>query len=197
MVRRFVLNRTSESLLRRVRNPADSRSWREFSLLYSPLLTRYARARGLARTDAEDIAQECMRILVKRLPGFEYCRKKGRFSSWLRTVANNEVNRMLSKRRPSRASTSVLRSLRQQERGELAVWEGIWLRDHLRFCLASVRDELAQKTFEAFRLVVLDERPVAEVCTSLDMNRNQVYLAKSRVLRRLKERMLELIGFDV
>jgi len=138
-----------------------------------------------------------MRILARRLPSFEYSRKKGRFSGWLRTVANHEVNRLLRRRRPGHADTSVLRSVRVKGRDESTAWETIWLREHLRYCLSAVREEIAPTTFEAFRRAALEEQPVPDVCATLGLNRNQVYLAKSRVLRRLKEKMTELVGFEV
>ena len=190
------MNTTNESLLRRVRDPKDARSWREFATLYGPVLKRYARARGLRQVDAEDVAQEVMSILVKRLPSFEYCRRKGRFSGWLRKVANNQVNKMLSKPRPGLVRSSIMESLRQSEAEATDLWERIWLRQHLSYCLVAVREEFAPNTFDAFRRVVLDEWPVPKVCAALGMNRNQVYLAKSRVLRRVKERMVDLVGFE-
>lgn len=190
-----LLDTTNESLLVRVRNTRDSQSWREFDALYRPVLKRYARARGLKSPDAEDLAQECMRTLVKRLPTFEYCRRKGRFSSWLHTVANNQINKLLSRRRLGRADTSVLKALAQPE-DELVLWERVWLREHLKFCLRAVGDEFAPKTMQAFERTVLDDIPVERVCETLGMNRNQVYLARSRVLRKLKEKMSELIGLE-
>ena len=195
--RMYSVDATNQSLLRRVRNPKDSGAWREFVGLYRPILVYYARVRRLTPADAEDVAQASLKVLVDRMPRFEYCRQKGRFSNWLRGIAENQIRKLLSQRRMSQANTSVLRHVRQTEDSELALWERIWLRDHFRYCLAAIQGEFAATTFEAFERSVLNEWPVNKVCATLKMNRNQVYLAKSRVLRRLREKMTDLIGYEV
>ena len=191
------MDTTNQSLLRRVKNPRDSTAWREFVGLYRPILVSYGRAWGLKHADAEDVAQSCLETLVRRMPRFEYCREKGRFSNWLRGLANNLVKKHLSKRRMPRASTSVLGAAVKADNERLELWERIWFRDHLRYCLAAVRKEFAASTFKAFERSVLDEWPVKKVCDKLHLNRNQVYLARSRVLRRLRERMIDYVGYEV
>ena len=66
----------------------------------------------------------------------------------------------------------------------------------MRGCLKLARPDFAHKTFEAFERSFLKEEPIASVCRSLDVNRNQVYLARNRVLRRIKELVLEQIGYE-
>ncbi len=80
---------------------------------------------------------------------------------------------------------------------DVATWEKIFFREHLKHCLAAIRDEFNNKTLEAFKRYFLNEQPAAKVCVALDMSINSVYLAKFRVLRRLKERMTELVGYEV
>jgi len=185
---------TSESLLKRVRDGGDAASWREFNALYSPLLVRYARCRGLRRSDAQDIAQECMGILVKVMPQFDYDRRRGRFKSYLRTLANNAIANRFRRRRPRLARTGELTGMANDDPTAQAAWETAWRREHLAYCLKRVETRFSSETLEAFRQHVLNERPVAEVCASLNMTANQVYLAKSRVTRRLRIEMEALVG---
>ena len=194
--RRRLVDKTRKSLLERVKNKDDSAAWREFFGLYSPLLMRYARARGLSRADSEDATQECMQILVKSLPEFEYDRKAGKFRNWLGKIINNKINRMLSKRRPGRLGTTAMDHL-PDTADQDTTWERLWQREHLKYCLGSVKGEVAPTTYQAFKLSVLDDKPVSEVCAMLGVNRNQVYLARARVLNRLKGKMKDLVGYKV
>ena len=54
-------------------------------------------------------------------------------------------------------------------------------------CLEQARRELDPNVFEAFELYALSEIPVDDVAQRLRMSRNAVYIAKSRVLSRLRE----------
>lgn len=188
------MDTTRASLIGRVRDPKDTGAWREFFALYYPLLKKYARSRGLSREEAEDVAQMCMVTLSRRMPTFVYSRKKGRFRDYLRRIANNAVNKLLAKPRMQRAHTSVMKALPDKGVDNTALWERLWLRRHLAYCMRRVRGGFHTKTFEAFKLVVLDGWPVTKVCAALGMNSNQVYLSKMRVLRRIRKEMVALIG---
>ena len=73
---------TRSSLLLRIRRADDSVAWLEFDRLYRPLMFRYARARGVAHDDAEDIVQQCMAAITRNISQFAYCREKGGFRAW-------------------------------------------------------------------------------------------------------------------
>lgn len=90
---------THPSLLQRVKDPKDGKSWREFFGIYEPLLCQYARRRGLDREMAEEVAQQCMASLVEKMPGFEYSRERGGFKLWLQRVANNKINDYFKKKK--------------------------------------------------------------------------------------------------
>src|SRR5688500_8942043 len=80
---------TSVSLLERVRDPADAPSWARFCALYSPLLLHWLRVAGLQDHDADDVLQEALGVLARRLPEFRYDPAEGRFRGWLRGVVAN------------------------------------------------------------------------------------------------------------
>ena len=81
---------TSLSLLRRVRNPLDEAAWGRLVDLYAPFLHAWGRNAGLSDSDAADLVQEVLRVLVKKLPEFEYDPSKS-FRSWLKTVTVNRA----------------------------------------------------------------------------------------------------------
>ena len=94
------MDKTSESLLARVKDLRDTESWRRFVEIYEPLLYRYARLRGLSREDASEVKQECLTRLVEVMPHFEYLRERGKFKTWLYRLANNKIRDMFKRRRP-------------------------------------------------------------------------------------------------
>jgi len=185
---------TDQSLLRRVRNRNDSAAWREFFALYQPMLVRYARMRGLSQADAEDVAQNCMHALSKNLRSFDYSRSRGRFKSFVWTLANNAIANMFRRRRPRVARTSELAKIKQPDEASREAWDQTWLREHLRCCLRQVETRFAKHTIAAFKLYAIQQRPIEEVCRQLDLSPNQVHQAKSRVTQRLRAEMRRLIG---
>ena len=85
----LVMHTTSVSLLIRLRQPCDQDAWSRFVELYTPLIFYWGRRAGLTATDAGDLVQDVLVVLVRRLPTFEYdCGKS--FRGWLRTVTLNK-----------------------------------------------------------------------------------------------------------
>lgn len=187
---------TRPSLLQRIRDPGDGRSWREFSTIYRPLLYRYARARRLDRESAEEVTQQCMAILAEKMPAFEYARGKGGFKSWLCRLANNRITDLFRRKKLPLARSADLRRPQQRELSPEELWEREWERRHLKYCLELIRDEVAPITYQAFEYHVLADWPVKKVTETLNVSAAQVYAAKSRITRRLRKTMRELLGDD-
>lgn len=182
-------SRTHASLLIRVRDAADAAAWSEFHGLYAPLLYDYARSRGLNHEDAEDVRSECYQALVRQLREFEYDRTKGSFKSWLRTMVSRRVIDRLRKRRERRADTDMLREIPVAPQSDDEAWEIEWKRQHLRYCVDLVRPMVSVQIWQAFKMLAEDGDSVDAVCKSLSMNASQVYKAKARMLKLIRERM--------
>ena len=180
---------TRRSLLSRIKNPDDALSWEEFDRLYRPLLLQYALARGLNRDESEEIAQQCMMAISSGIQKFQ---RRVSFRGWLRRMIDNKVADQLRKHREGAARTVDLDREQTREDSPVLVWERQWNRTHLLYCLSQVRGEIAPITYQAFEMYVLREMPVKDICEKLDMTANQVYVAKSRVMARLKEQWAEL-----
>lgn len=190
------MDTTRVSLLQRVRDRSDAVAWEEFVRLYRPILLRYARARGLNPSDAEDIAQSCLATITEKIASFEYDPTRGRFRGWLRMMVNRRVLNMLQKRRERSADSEAFLQPQQREPAPEEVWNKIWLEEHLKYCLDQIRPQVEHKTFEAFRRAALEHEPIEQVCHALKMNAGQVYVARSRVTKRLREAMQALLGDD-
>jgi RNA polymerase sigma-70 factor (ECF subfamily) len=186
---------TRATLLLRIRDRTDSMSWKEFHERYGELLFRYARRLGASAVDAEDVVQEVEMALLKALDGFEYDASKGRFRSYLRTA----VVRALSRRAQKNARAGdVIDPVNfdfiaaREEAGQDERWEREWRMHRLRWALREVAGEFEEVTLNAFRVHVLAGKPPKETAESLSISVDSVYQAKSRVLKRVKQRLDEL-----
>ena len=186
------LESTSATLLERVRDRRDDAAWREFFKLYHPLILRYACGRGLGRVEAEEIAQACMETLSEKMPRFRYSRAQGRFKNYPRTAVDNHIKNARRARRPVSASATELERLPSKNWTD--DWERVWLRQHLLHCLERMGTQASDHTVRAFCLYCLEGWPVERVSAKLNLTANQVYLAKTRMIRRLRAAASMLIG---
>lgn len=186
------LRKTRASLLIRVRNPADTQAWTEFHALYSPLLYQYARARGLGEQDAEDVRSACYEVLIRQLPHFNYDQQKGGFKAWLRVLAERRVYDLLRKRKDVLATPEKLAAIPDNGPETAQLWETHWEEQQLRYAMRKAKDLVTAETYEVFRQLVEEHRTVPQVCQALNLNANQVYKAKARVLTQIRE-IIELL----
>ncbi len=184
---------TSASLLNRLQEPEDQRAWEQFVELYAPLIFHWGRRHGLSETDAADLVQEVMTVLVVKLPEFQYDPNK-RFRSWLRTVTLNTA-RTMHRRRPSRALASLSRLAQQPEAAPPDdLFEEQEYRSFLiQRALELMRRHFQETTWRACWEHVVHGRPAAEVARELGLSTNAVYIAKYRVLRRLRQELEGLL----
>ena len=188
-------NTTHLTFLLRLRDRSDKFSWPEFHERYGQLLYRYARGRGASHADAEDVVQEVEMYLFKAIEGFEYDARKGRFRAYLRSA----VVHALARRADKQAKQPMVLDPRNfdylaghQEASMDARWEREWQLHRLRWAMHAVQDSCEPVTLQAFEMHVLAGKSVDETAEALGLSAASVYQAKSRVLRRLKERLSEL-----
>lgn len=193
-VHRFVsfMKTTRASLLIRIRNTRDTKAWSEFYDLYAPLLYKYARARGLNHADAEDVQSTCYESIVKQILHFDYQKEKGGFKAWLKTLVNRRVIDLLRKKREHQADSQEIAVVQDDSPSVNQMWEEHWRKQHLRYCFRMAESQVSSVQYEAFRLLVEEDMSVASVCEKLNLNANQVYKAKSSVLKFVREMMLEV-----
>lgn len=183
------MNTTNSSLLIRIRDIDDDQAWSEFYSLYAELIFRYALARGLQHSDAEDVRSECYEAAVKQIPQFEFDRKKGGFKGWLKTIVNRRVVDLHRRRRALHLDSRELAQMSDPAPDIEELWEAEWKRQHLRHCVERASLVVSKKTAEVFRLLVEDGFSVNQICLQLDLTANQVYKAKSKMLAKVREIM--------
>jgi RNA polymerase sigma factor (sigma-70 family) len=184
---------TRVTLLARLRDGKDADSWREFVALYAPVVYGFARKRGLQDADAADLMQDVLRSVAAHMPQLEYDRAKGTFRGWLYTITRNKVYNFLNsqRRRPRGTGDSAAQQRLEQEPSRDGEPDADWEREYQKRladqAMERVRGEFQPTTWQAFWKTAVDGRGAQQVAAELKMSPGAVYVAKSRVLSRLRE----------
>jgi len=183
---------TRPSLLVRIRDPQNGWAWSQFVAIYSPLVYRFARRNGLQETDAADVTQEVFCAVARAIRQFDYDRQKGSFRGWLIAVARSKVQNLLSRRQAKNQGVGGTEALKFIERQPSGDDEDAFVEREHRRCLfdwavGQIRDSFQESTWQAFWQTSVDGKSTQEVADSLGMTVGAVYIARSRVLAKLKE----------
>ena len=182
--------RTTTRLLDALHDTRNEPAWAHLDARYRPVIIGLARRLGLNTTEAEEVAQQALAEFVRAYREGRYDRGKGRLSSWILGIAHHTILHFL---RASRSAEPVVSDV-ADERALRTIWTDERDRAILVRALAMLRDEdaLDDRTLLAFDLVALRGVPVAEAAAQSQMSTNQVYVAKSRVVKRLRALVEEL-----
>jgi RNA polymerase sigma factor (sigma-70 family) len=189
---------TQPSLLLRIRDAQDRRAWSQFVDIYAPLVYGFARKRGLQDADAADLTQEVLRAVAASAHRLEYDPQKGSFRGWLFTVTRNKVHNFLTGRRrynQGTGGTSAQDMLEAQpEKEEIAAksWELEYEQRLFAWAAEQVRGSFQDSTWQAFWQTAVEGRNAKTVAEELRMSVGAVYIAKSRVLARLRQQIQTL-----
>ncbi len=183
------MHTTSTSLLHRLRDVANAEPWDRFVRLYTPLLFYWARRLGLQDNDAADHVQDVLVVLVRKLPEFQYVPGRS-FRGWMRTVFMNKW-----RDRPHRPPNSPLDSDVQPQAppDDDALEEREYRLYIIGRALRLMMDDFEPASWQACWETVVCGRPAAAVAAELGITVNAVYLAKARVLGRLREDLAGLL----
>ncbi len=183
---------TRPSLLVCIRDPHNGWAWSQFVAIYSPLVYRFARRHGLQETDAADVTQEVFCAVARGIRQFDYDPQKGSFHGWLITVARSKLRNFLGKQQAKNqgiGGTEALKLIEQQPSGDDE--DAFVEREHRRclfdWAVGQIRSDFQEPTWQAFWQTSVEGRNAKEVADSLGITVGAVYIARSRVLARLKE----------
>jgi RNA polymerase sigma-70 factor (ECF subfamily) len=189
-------NPTSSSLLRRVQ-ANDQVAWQRLVSLYSPLVYRWCRQAGLQAADAADVGQEVFRAVARKVQDFRRDRADDTFQGWLRVITRNKLHDFARRLRPE--SQAVGGQDLQQLPGAASSTpdfaENLAEDTRLLFqrALELMQTEFEPRSWQSFWRVTVEDQPPEDVARDLGTTVNAVYLAKSRVLRRLREEFADLL----
>jgi RNA polymerase sigma factor (sigma-70 family) len=189
---------TQPSLLVRIRDAQDRLAWNQFVEIYAPLVYGFARKHGLQDADAADLTQEVLRAVAGAASRLEYDPERGSFRGWLFTVVRNKLRTFLARRKrqaQGTGNTDAQAMLEQQPSREEDQAEG-WERDYegrlFAWAAERVRTDFEDKTWQAFWRTAVDGQSPQETAAALGMTVGAVYIARSRVLARLKQEIRQV-----
>jgi len=184
-----MLTRTTTAMLEALLDPADDEVWRDFDHRYRPILVAFARRLGLPAEDAADAAQETLTRFVRSYRDGKYDRDRGRLRSWIIGIARHCVYDIHQRRAtdPKRGMSAI--SELPDESTINAMWDEECEHEILRQGISELRQQTRTEegTIRAFEMLAFDDRTPAEVAEELSISVNDVYLAKHRCLKRLRE----------
>ncbi len=182
------MSKTPASLLDRLRRPAQPEASARFVELYTPLLYYWARRAGLASPEAADLVQDVFVVLLQKLPEFTYDRHKS-FRAWLRTVTLNKWRENHRRDGAVERAAEVLPSDLAAPDNTVDLDEAEYRQRLVSRVLQVMRADFQPATWKAFWECVACDRPAADVAGDLGLTVKAVYLAKARVLRRLRQEL--------
>jgi RNA polymerase sigma factor (sigma-70 family) len=191
---------TRASLLLRLRDTHDLPAWEQFVGLYAPLVYGFARRKGLQDADAADLAQDVMTSVAQQMRQWQYNPERGSFRGWLFTIARNRLmnwQASAARRMDGTGGDDNLKAVQTcpESLPDTDDWDAEYALRIFHWAASVVRPQVAEQTWQAFELTAIDGLNGTEVAASLNMSTGAVYLARSRVMSRLKQ-VVERIGDD-
>jgi RNA polymerase sigma-70 factor (ECF subfamily) len=191
---------TRYSLLLRIADPRNQAAWAEFVAIYEPLIYRLARRKGLQDADARDLCQDVFRAVAKAARRWVPDPARGSFRGWLYRIARNLLLNFIrhERRHPHGTGDSdVARLIDVQfaaadEPSRRA--EEQYRRELFQLAAQAIEPEFTRSTWLAFWRTAVEAGEVAAVARELGLSPGAVYIAKSRVLARLRRRVEEMEG---
>ncbi len=194
---------TRWSLIGRLKDMGDDASWQTFFDSYWRLIFATAVRSGLTESEAQEVVQETVISVAKRIPGFELGPASGSFKGWLLTITRRRIVDALRRRPPAERmlqrglnpheDTTTIQRLPDTAAPTMdEVWEQEWQRQLLEAALERVKGTTSSRQFQIFHLAVIRELPVREVCAALKVGAAQVYLAKFRITALVRKEVARL-----
>lgn len=189
----------STTLLEQVRAERPE-AWERLVDIYSPLIYRWCRQAGVAEQDAGDLLQEVFSAVMRHLPRFRRTGPTDSFTAWLSIITRNEIRGFYRRRRgraEARGGTTAYLAMSaiaeepaiSEESIQADATAAMLLRQRV---LEMIRVEFRESTWQAFLRTAVDRQTAAHVAEDLGISVAAVYMAKSRVLRRLRDALAEL-----
>ena len=185
---------TNTVMLDGLRDAGNRSVWGQFVGRYQPMILKYARRFGLTAADAEDAAQQAIIAFCTAYQEGKYDRDKGRLRVWLFGIARNQIRNVI-KKKGRRREVQVVNDasetdffVRETDDDTFErIWEEEWRDAVLRQCLDEVRKEFDAKTVQAFEQFAWKGKPAQQVADELGVTANAVFIAKHRIMKRIRE----------
>lgn len=182
---------TQYSLLARLSDPSDREAWQQFADLYQPVIYRIARGRGFQDADAQDLAQQILMSVAGAIPSWKKTSAQTRFRHWLKKVTKNAaLNALTRGPKETVAASSKLVAIQNDVFVDSELEKQIddeHRREVYRQAAEIVQRQVQPATWDAFRRSTLLDQSAEEVSEQTGLTVGSVYVARSRVLSKLRE----------
>jgi RNA polymerase sigma-70 factor (ECF subfamily) len=192
------MDETRQSLLVRAQT-GEENAWKNLTDLYRPLIIGWLNRQGVPARDLDDLSQDILLSVVQHLPTFQHSGRRGAFRSWLRAIVCSRTTDYWRAADPGTqasggsGATAALQQLADPDSDLNRQWDDEHDRYVLDCLLDLVEEEFEPATLQAFRRLALDGASGAQVAQELGLSMTAVYVAKSRVLQRIRQEAEGLI----
>ena len=182
---------TKASLILRLPSADDADAWQEFVSIYEPFVYRFARRGGLQDADARELVQNVLLSVARAVGRWRPDRQRGRFRTWLFRIARNQLLDVLAKQQRSIVAcggSGLFDQLNQTLKpGDDQQMRLEHRRELFRWAADRVKSSVNETTWNAFWMTTIQEQTVEVVASELGLTTGAVYIARSRVLARLRD----------
>lgn len=189
---------TRSSLLSRLKNWDDQESWKDFFNTYWRLIYDVAIKAGLSDSEAQEVVQETVILVAKKMQNFKYDPAIGSFKNWLLHTTRWRIKDQFRKRHPEReakghrrddtARTATVERIPDPAGLVLEeVWDEEWKKSLFDRAVESVKAQVSARQYQIFDLYVIKQWPAQKVAETLGINVGRVHLAKHRISALMKK----------
>lgn len=182
---------TRASLILRLPSTGDADAWKEFTAMYEPFVYRFALRGGLQDADARELVQDVMLSVARAVGRWKPDHARARFRTWLFRIARNQLLDVLAKHQrqiTATGGTGVFDALNQQTAADPKHQLQLEHRRALfRWAADRVKRTIKETTWQAFWRTAVEERDADAVAKELNLTTGAVYIARSRVLARMRD----------
>lgn len=186
---------TKISLILRLADRDDHEAWQHFETVYRPVVYKTARGKGLQDADAEDVVQQVMASVARALEKRPHDKQRAKFRTWLYRVTHNAIINAIQRRKPDRGAgdTHVLDQLKQVplSMAESQMMDSAYQRSVFQWAAERIKAEFQEDTWQAFWITMVDNVSCEAAAEQLGKQIGSIYAARSRVVRRLKQKIQE------
>jgi RNA polymerase sigma factor (sigma-70 family) len=191
---------TRLSLLTRLKDWDDNESWKAFFDTYWKLIYGAAIKSGLSNAEAEDVVQETVFSVAKKMHEFKYDPALGSFKGWLLQLTRWRITDQMRKRQgwqnnasnDDTSRTATVERLPDENLPLDEIWEADWQKNLVDAALQRVKRQVSGKQYQLFDLYVIKEWSVRDITKTLRVTDDQVYQAKARISPLLKKEIEHL-----
>ncbi|TWT83086.1 RNA polymerase sigma factor CnrH [Planctomycetes bacterium CA13] len=171
----------------------DPDAWSRLATTFGPIVYKWCRVSNVPMSDAADVVQDVFASVARGISDFERQKQEGSFRSWLATITRNRTAdyfRRAAKAQAAIGGTDAMLAMqRHAESLESTISEASVEAAISHQLLQQVRAEFETATWDAFWLTTIEEKSASEAAEITGLSRASVYQAKSRILRRLRQRL--------